>query len=65
MVIVPVNVRIASANDVSIESVWVATSSRWRFQRSTKMPANGVNRNAGNCEANPTTPRSNADPVIR
>jgi hypothetical protein len=60
----PVNVRPARVS-ISIDSACVATSSRFRFHRSTAMPANGMRANAGTCDAKPTTPSSRAEPVRR
>lgn len=65
MLILPLKVSPASVKETSIEIVCVATRRGCRFQRSTKMPATGVSRNAGNCAANPTTPSRNAEPVSR
>ena len=64
-VITPPSVSTASATDCSIESTCVTTRIRCRFERSTRTPANGARIRVGICPQNPTTPRSNAEPVSR
>jgi hypothetical protein len=43
-----------------IARVWVAITTRCRFQRSRKTPINGMSKKLGICEANVTTPRRKA-----
>ncbi len=64
-VMCPLSASAASANDSIIDMICVTTSRRRRSHRSTRMPANGPSRNAGNWPANPTRPSSTADPVSR
>ena len=55
----------ANANDCTMASTCVTTSTLWRFRRSTHTPAKGANRKVGICPANPTTPSSSAESVSR
>ena len=65
-VLCPLRASAASANDSIIDMTCVTTRRRRRSHRSTRMPANGPSRNAGNrVVAKPTRPSSIADPVSR
>ncbi len=64
-VMIPVNARIASADDCSIERTCVTTRMRWRSRRSTRTPAKGARISVGIWPQNPTTPSSSSEPVSR
>ncbi len=61
----PESVSAASANDCTMASVCVHTSTCRRSSRSTQTPAKGAKRNVGICPAKLTVPSSSADPVSR
>ena len=61
----PESVSAASANDCTMASVCVHTSTCLRLSRSTQTPAKGAMRNVGICPAKLTVPSSSADFVSR
>ena len=64
-VITPASASHASANDCTMDATCVATSTRYRPQRSTQTPANGASTKVGIWPAKPTRPSVAAEPVRR
>ena len=49
----------------SMEDVWVAITTRWRFIRSATAPPNGASRKTGIWLEKPTMPSNVEEPVSR
>jgi hypothetical protein len=58
-------VSAASTKASSMEATWVPMTIFWRFQRSAAKPPSGDRIKIGIWPANPTTPRSSEEPVMR
>ena len=61
----PVSVNAARRNASTMEAVWVPITIRCRSWRSATVPPSGATRKTGIWLANPTVPRSSAEPVSR